>query len=97
MFYHHLFLNFLNSSPSKYEMPKDCINHVTWESSWRFNEVLDCRLDVNEFELQPHYYIHFWTNTHGEKYEYTYPLSYGLNCITAELLQGFGNLALNKP
>ena len=26
-------------------------------------KVLDCGLKVNEFELQPRYYVHFWTNT----------------------------------
>ena len=30
---------------------------------------------IIEFELQSRYYIHFQTNTFGEKYEPPYPLS----------------------
>ena len=26
-------------------------------------KVLNCDLEVNEFELQSRYYVHFWTNT----------------------------------
>ena len=26
-------------------------------------KVLDCSLEVNEFELKSSYYIHFWANT----------------------------------
>ena len=28
-------------------------------------KVLDCDLEGDEFELQSHYYAHFWTNTLG--------------------------------
>ena len=50
---------------------------------------LDCKLEVSEFELQLHNYTHFLTNTLGEKYEPPNSLfSYGLNSITAVLLQG---------
>ena len=34
--------------------------------------MLNCNIDVNEFELQSCYYVHFWTNTLGEKYEPPY-------------------------
>ena len=30
-------------------------------------KVLDCVLEVSEFVLQSHYYVHFRTNTQGEK------------------------------
>ena len=48
--------------------------------------VLDCSMVVSEFELQSCYYVHFRTNTLGEKYETLYPLRYGFNSITAVLL-----------
>ena len=31
--------------------------------------VLDCDIIINKFKLQSHYYIHFWTNTFGERYK----------------------------
>ena len=31
--------------------------------------VVDCSLEINEFELYLRYYIHFWTNASWEKYE----------------------------
>ena len=52
-------------------------------------KVLDCDLKVSEFELQSHYYIHFQMNILGKGMN---PLSlhnYGLNDITAILLQGW--------
>ena len=38
---------------------------------------------LNELELKWHYYIHFWTNTHWEKYETPYSLNDKLNITTA--------------
>ena len=29
-------------------------------------KVIDFEIVVNEFELQSHYYVHFWTNTLGK-------------------------------
>ena len=29
-------------------------------------KAMDCEIVVSEFELQLHYYIHFWTNTLGK-------------------------------
>ena len=54
-------------------------------------KVLDCSFEVNEFELQSLYYVHFWTNTFGERYELPYPSlsSYWWNSITAVPLQGW--------
>ena len=26
-------------------------------------DVLDCNIEVKEFEIQSRYYVHFWTNT----------------------------------
>ena len=43
-------------------------------------KVLNCGLEVSEFEHQSHYKVHFRTNTHGESMNLT---SYGLNSITA--------------
>ena len=37
-------------------------------------KVLDCGVKVSEFKLQSHYYIHFQTNTLGEKYALPYSL-----------------------
>ena len=36
------------------------------ESLDLMSKVQDCSLDVNEFKLQWHYYVHFWTNTLGK-------------------------------
>ena len=37
---------------------------TTWPSHHRvMDKVLDCSLEVNEFKLQLHYYVHFQTNT----------------------------------
>ena len=36
-------------------------------------KVLDCSLKVSKFKIQLHYYIHFQTDTLGEKYEPLYP------------------------
>ena len=46
--------------------------------------MLKCDTVVNEFELQPHSYIHFLTNTMKPHI----PASYGLNSTTTVLLHG---------
>ena len=43
-------------------------------------KVLDYSLEVNEFELQSHNYIHFWTNTLGKS----------MNILIYELKDTFG-------
>ena len=48
---------------------------------------LDCGIVVSEFELQSRYYFHFRPNTFRKRYEPPYPLTYGLNSITAVRLE----------
>ena len=50
-------------------------------------KALDCRVVVSEFELQSCDYVSFLTNTLGKGYEPPYPPSYGLNSVTAVLLE----------
>ncbi len=50
--------------------------------------VLDYDIVVSEFEFQSRYYVHFRTNAPWERSEPLYPPSYGLNSITAVLLEG---------
>ena len=51
--------------------------------------VLNCDIDIlSEFELQSHYYVHFWINTLGKGMNYHPPPHYGLNGTTTILLQG---------
>ena len=46
---------------------------------------------VGEFDLQSRYYVHFRTNTLGERHEPPYIPSYGLNSTFTVLLKnGFG-------
>ena len=52
-------------------------------------KVLDCGPKVSEFKCQSHYYVHFQMNTFGKGIETPYSLSFGLNSITAILLQGW--------
>ena len=52
-------------------------------------KVLDCGIVVNEFELQLHYYINFWTDTLGKGNEPSYPSIYGLDSTTTVLLEGW--------
>ena len=51
-------------------------------------KVLDCSLKVSVFELQSHYYFHFWTNTiwNGMNTFITHTC-YELSSINAILLQ----------
>ena len=49
-------------------------------------KVLDCSLEVSEFELQQRYYIHFRTNTLEEKNEPPCSLALGYITITAVFL-----------
>ena len=49
-------------------------------------KVLDCDLEVSEFKPHLSYYVHFWTNTLGNRSEPPYSLSYGLDGITAVFL-----------
>ena len=46
---------------------------------------LDCDIVLSKIKLQSHYYIQFWTNTLGVKYEAPYPYSHMLNSITVVL------------
>ena len=51
--------------------------------------VLNCNILVREFEIQLHYYTHFWCNTLGK--DMNLFNFYGLNSTTAVLLKvGFG-------
>ena len=50
-------------------------------------KVLDCGLEVYEFEFQSRYHVHFWANDLLKRYELPYLSSYGVN-ITA-VLQGW--------
>ena len=49
--------------------------------------VLDSDIVVNEFELQTHYYVHFWTNNLGKDVIYHIPISYQLISTITVLLQ----------
>ena len=53
--------------------------------------VLDCGLEVNKLKLQLCYYINFQTDNFGKDMNFIIPPppSYGLNSITAVLLQGW--------
>ena len=64
------------------------------ESPWH-NKVLDYTLKVNEFKLQLGSYAHFQTNILGKGIELPYPLSYGLNSISAVLLQNAWTVVAN--
>ena len=48
--------------------------------------VLNSNIEVSEFKLQSHYYIHFQTNTHGKGMNSQYPSNYRLNSTTTVLL-----------
>ena len=50
-------------------------------------KVLDCDLEVSKLQLC--YYVHFQTNTLGKGMNTPDSTSYGLNSITAVLLQGW--------
>ena len=50
-------------------------------------KVLDCGLQVTEFNLQSCHYVHFQTNTFTKGMN-PLSLSYRLNSITAVILQG---------
>ena len=49
-------------------------------------KVLDCALEVSEFELQLSYYVHFWTNTFIKGFKHL--ISRAITAIF--LLDGFG-------
>ena len=51
--------------------------------------VLDCDIKVNEFELQSHYYVPFWTNTPGKGMNLLIPPTYELDSTKIVLLQGW--------
>ena len=60
------------------------------ESRGKVPNVVDCELVLKEFKLKPHYKIHFQTSTLGKRMNSITPTtSYGLNSITAVLLQGW--------
>ena len=50
-------------------------------------KVLDCSLEKSEFKLQSQYYVRFLTITHVKSIEPPNSPNYGLNSITAVLLQ----------
>ena len=52
-------------------------------------KVLDCSLKVSKFEVQLPCYIHFLTNTLWKNMNSLIPPSYGLDNITAVVLQGW--------
>ena len=63
----------------------------SWKRSTRevVANVLDCDIRVSKFELKSLFYVHFWTNALGERNEQANPhLSYGLDSVTNDLLQG---------
>ena len=43
----------------QHEWGRDCLRSLIPKS-------LDCGFEVNEFELQSRYYVHFWTNIRGK-------------------------------
>ena len=47
-------------------------------------KVLNCNIEVSEFELKSRYYVQLW-----ERYETPYNLSFRLNSINVVLLQGW--------
>ena len=49
--------------------------------------VLDCYTIISNFLLQSHYYVHFPTNAHGERYELLITPNYRLNSTTTDILQ----------
>ena len=53
-------------------------------------KVMDCDIEITEFELQLHNYVHFQINNFGKGIKPPYFPSYGLNSITMAL-------ALNNP
>ena len=53
--------------------------------------VLDCRLEVSEFDLLSSSYVHFRTDIPGERYEPFYPPSNGLNAKMTKV-----DMPLNK-
>ena len=50
-------------------------------------KAMDRGIVVNEFKIHSNYYVHFWINTIGERYEPAYPPNYGLNSTTTVLLE----------
>ena len=63
-----------------------CNFKLTWGSTCSVAaNVLDV---VSEFELKPHYYVHFRTDTLGKGMNPFTPICYELNCTTTILLQG---------
>ena len=51
-------------------------------------KILDCSLEVSEFEIQSHYHDYFRTNTFEKgKNSFIVPTSYGLNSATAILIE----------
>ena len=51
-------------------------------------KVMNCSLEISEFKLQSHYYVHFQTNSLGKRHEPFYPLlffykdSFGIKYLT---------------
>ena len=65
-------------------------------------KAMDCGIIVSEFVLQSHYYVHFWVNSLGERYEPPYPPSQGLNsttiffCLVGSVCQWSGRPGFNS-
>ena len=79
--YRHRIL-FSNSSDSSSKYYWGCLHGVMVKA-------LACRILVSKFELQLRYYVRSRTNTLGKGMNPPYPPSYGLNSITAVLLEGW--------
>ena len=52
-------------------------------------KAMDCKIVVSEFKLHLFYHVHFQINILMEMYEHPYFLGYGLNSVTAVLLEGW--------
>ena len=52
-----------------------------------FVKVVHSGLEVSEFELLSHYYVHIRTNIQGKGINFLIPPSYGLNIINVVLQQ----------
>ena len=69
---------------------KHCNQNYREVTQGVMTKVLDCGLEVNEFELQSSYCFHFWTNTLLKGMNpRILPPSYEWNSTTIVLLQGW--------
>ena len=71
----HILITFFKKKPAP-----DDQEFVNWGSQRGvMTRVLDCTLEVSEFELQPRLYVHFWTITLGSVMNPFIPSNNGLN------------------